>query len=381
MPISKTSLYDVIIVGAGINGCTAAYFLQKAGLNVALVDKEGIASGGSGAAGAFISPKISKEGVLKEIMGEAHLEALAFYTTLFPKYTLQKPLLHITKTTEEGEILRGFKKETGLHLTSADKTTEALLSSEARDAESICFSNGAVVDAQGVCNALAEGIDFYRQEVQSLRYDEGVWNVGEMRGSHIVLAIGAYPKILPIPYLTLRGIWGHRIDIETTTYLPTILHHYVSISPTSQQNIMAIGATHNVHYSPSDSEPYNVEEGRKELLEKASKTLKLNNIKIVRDYAGLRSGSNDYLPMLGSLVDAQATLNLHPQLKNGRAVAPSSFITYPHLTMINGSGGYGFVLAPYLALRLKEYLVDKKPLDERLSPGRFFPRWAKRNQS
>ncbi|MDO9208921.1 MAG: FAD-binding oxidoreductase [Sulfuricurvum sp.] len=378
MPTSKTSLYDVIIVGAGINGCTTAYFLQKAGLKVALVDKEGIASGGSGAAGAFISPKISKEGVLKEIMGEAHLEALDFYTTLFPVYTLQKPLLHIAKTPEEGETLKRFKKETVLKLTPLDVNTEALLSSEARDVESICFSEGAVVDAFGVCNALAEEIDFYKQEVQSLRYDEGTWNVGDLRASHVVLAIGAYPKILPIPYLTLRGIWGHRIDIETTTHLPTILHHYVSISPTSHENIMAIGATHNVHYCPSDSAPYNVEEGRKELLEKALKTLKLENIKIVQDYAGLRSGSNDYLPMLGSLVDAEATLARYPQLKNGRAVTPSEFITYPHLTMINGSGGYGFVLAPYLAKRLKEYLVEKKPLDERLSPGRFFPRWAKR---
>ncbi|MDP3466049.1 MAG: FAD-dependent oxidoreductase, partial [Sulfuricurvum sp.] len=323
-------------------------------------------------------PKISKEGVLKEIMGKAHLEALDFYTTLFPEYTLQKPLLHITKTPEEGETLKRFKKETVLKLTPLDINTEALVSSEARDAESIFFSEGAVVDAFGVCNALAEGIDFYKQEIQSLRYDEGTWNVDDLRASHVVLAIGAYPKILPIPYLTLRGIWGHRIDIETTTNLPTILHHYVSISPTSQQNIMAIGATHNVHYSPSHDEPYNVEAGRKELLEKALKTLKLNNIKIVQDYAGLRSGSNDYLPMLGSLVDAEATLARYPQLKNGRAVAPSEFIKYPYLTMINGSGGYGFVLAPYLAKRLKEYLVEKKPLDERLSPGRFFPRWAKR---
>ncbi|MGZ8548974.1 MAG: NAD(P)/FAD-dependent oxidoreductase, partial [Sulfuricurvum sp.] len=308
MPTSKTSLYDVIIVGAGINGCTAAYFLQKAGLKVALVDKEGIACGGSGAAGAFISPKISKEGVLKEIMGEAHLEALHFYATFFPENTLQKPLLHIAKTSEDEETLRRFKKETSLPLSPLNDATKALLSQEASKAESVSFSNGAVVDAQGVCNALAKGIDFYRQEAHSLVWDEGVWSIGDMRGSHVVLAIGAYPKILPIPYLTLRGIWGHRIDIETTTQLPVILHHYVSISPTSQRNIMAIGATHNVHYSPFQNEPYNVDEGRKELLEKASKTLKLDNIKIVSDYAGLRSGSNDYLPMLGSLVDAEATL-------------------------------------------------------------------------
>ncbi len=373
-------VYDVIIIGAGINGCTSAYFLNKAGLKVALIDKGGIASGGSGAAGAFISPKISKEGVLKEIMETAHLEALKFYTTLFPDYTLQKPLLHITKTLEEGKTLRGFKNETTLNLTSLDENMEILLTDEAKNSESICFSNGAVVDAQGVCHALVEGVDFYQYEVQSLHYEEGVWHVGDLRASHIVLSIGAYEKIIPLPYLTLRGIWGHRIDIQTSTKLPTILHHYVSISPTSRENIMAIGATHNVHYMPTDEEPYDIEEGRKELLEKASKTVNLENIKIVHDYAGLRSGSNDYVPLLGSLVDAQATLSLYPQLQYGRAVTSSAFVNYPNVTMINGSGGYGFVLAPYLASRLKEYLVDKKPLDERLSPARFFARWIKRKK-
>jgi len=373
-------LYDVIIIGAGINGCTSAYFLHKAGLKVALVDKEGIAKGGSGAAGAFISPKISKEGVLKEIMETAHLEALEFYTTLFPDYTLQKPLLHITKTLEEGETLRGFKNETTLNMTSLDENMEMLLTDEAKSSESICFSNGAVVDAQGVCHALVEGVDFYQYEVQSLHHEEGVWHVGDLRASHIVLSIGAYEKIIPLPYLTLRGIWGHRIDIQTSTKLPTILHHYVSISPTSRENIMAIGATHNVHYMPTDEEPYDVEEGRKELLEKASKTVNLEDVTLLRDYAGLRSGSNDYIPLLGALVDAQATLSLYPQLQYGRAVASSAFVNYPNVTMINGSGGYGFVLAPYLASRLKEYLVDKKPLDERLSPARFFARWIKRKK-
>lgn len=373
-------LYDVIIIGAGINGCTSAYFLHKAGLKVALIDKGGVASGGSGAAGAFISPKISKEGVLKEIMETAHLEALEFYTTLFPDYTLQKPLLHITKTLEEGETLRGFKNETTLNMTSLDENMEMLLTDEAKSSESICFSNGAVVDAQGVCHALVEGVDFYQYEVQSLHHEEGVWHVGDLRASHIVLSIGAYEKIIPLPYLTLRGIWGHRIDIQTSTKLPTILHHYVSISPTSRENIMAIGATHNVHYMPTDEEPYDVEEGRKELLEKASKTVNLEDVTLLRDYAGLRSGSNDYIPFLGALVDAQATLSLYPQLQYGRAVASSAFVNYPNVTMINGSGGYGFVLAPYLASRLKEYLVDKKPLDERLSPARFFARWIKRKK-
>ena len=40
------AVFDVAIIGAGINGCASAYFLAKAGLSVAIFDKEGIASGG-----------------------------------------------------------------------------------------------------------------------------------------------------------------------------------------------------------------------------------------------------------------------------------------------------------------------------------------------
>ena len=372
--------YDVIIIGAGINGCMSAYYLHHGGLRVALVDASHIASGGSGAAGAFISPKISKAGVLKEVMTQAHTEALTFYSQHFPHCTLQKPLLHITKSAEEATTLRQFKQETQLHSTSIDEATWNLLTPQAHTSEAVYLSEGAVVDAQKVCHALVEGIDFYPFKVDQLRQEEHEWGIGHLRAKHVIVAIGAYPKLLPLPYLTLRGIWGHRIDIQTSTPLQTILHHFVSISPTSHEGVIAMGATHDVHFSPFDDRIYDVETGRKELLTKASQTLDLKEVKILRDYTGLRSGANDYLPILGTLVDAAATLARHPHLQHGKKVAPKEYVYYPNLIMINGSGGYGFVLAPYLAKRLKEYLVDKKPLDERLSPSRFFPRWAKKGQ-
>lgn len=378
MPTSKISPYDVIIVGAGINGCCSAYTLHNAGLRVALIDQAGIASGGSGAAGAFISPKISKAGALKEIMERAHAEALEFYTTRFPQFTLTKPLLHIANSPEEAEKLEYFKRETALENFAIPDELKSLLTEEALAESAIYFSEGAVVDAQGVCNAMAEGIDFYPLTAKQPSHRDGLWHIGELRAKHLVLSIGAYPKLLPIDYVGLRGIWGHRIDIKTSTTVPCILHHHVSVSPTTKEGIVAIGATHDVHYSPFSGIRYDVEKGREILLQKASKTLNLNSIIIRDDYYGLRSGSNDYLPMLGSLVDAEATLSLHPHLRHGKAVDPTEYVYYPNLTMINGSGGYGFVLAPYLAKRLKEYLVEGKALDTRLSPSRFFHRWAKR---
>lgn len=370
MPTSKTSPYDVLIIGAGINGCCAAYRLRQSGLNVALVDQEGIAAGGSGAAGAFISPKISKSGPLKEIVEKAHVHALNFYTRRFPECVLRRPLLHIAKTPDDAEKVRAFKADTSLSLSAPDAGITDQFSCEVNDENSVFLTEGAVVNAGQVCRELAEGINFVREKVTALVWEEGIWRAGILRGAHVILAIGAYPKLLDLPYLNLRAIWGHRIDIRTTTKLPCILHHYVSISPTSQEGIMAIGATHDVHFSPFEGLPYDYGAGRAELIDKASKTLTLNNIEILRDYTGLRSGSNDYLPILGPLVDAAASLS-----------SSDGYRYYPNLTIINGSGGYGFVLAPYLAEKLVDYLVEGKSIDPQLLPERFFRRWVKKNQS
>lgn len=373
-------MYDAIIIGAGINGCCSAHYLYRSGLRVALVDETGIASGGSGAAGAFISPKISKAGELKEIMEIAHAEAFDFYTMYLSQLTLKKPLLHIANSLQEGDKVAAFKRETTLDQSLLSDQTARLLSNEALQSESICFTHGAVVDAQAVCSALAEGVELFIFKASNITHKEGIWYVGELRARHLILSIGAYPQLLPIDYVGLRGIWGHRIDIKIDTHIPIILHHHVSISPTNNEGIVAIGATHDVHYSPFSGKPYEIEEGRKILLDKASKTLKLNNITIIKDYMGLRSGSNDYLPMLGSLVNAKATLEKYPHLRHGERVDPSEYIYYPNLTMINGSGGYGFVLAPYLAKRLNEHIVSGARIDPILSPSRFFSRWAKRKK-
>ena len=108
------------------------------------------------------------------------------------------------------------------------------------------------------------------------------------------------------------------------------------------------------------------------------KWLNLENIEIVKDYTGLRSGSFDYLPMLGPLVLAKETLLTCKGSLHVKKPDFSEYMYYPNLYMINGSGGYGFVLAPYLAKILTEHILHGKKISERISPARFFARWAKR---
>ena len=361
-------MYDMAIIGAGINGCACAHELAKAGRNVALLDKGGIASGGSGAAGAFISPKFSKSGELKDILHSAFKYSMDYYEKEFPKLLTKSKLLHIAKDEADDAILRVYKEHTDLELLKCD----------IQERESLVI-NAGIVNAKALCMAMAKSAEFIKEEVHSLEYVDGVWIINEAyTAKELVLATGAYKSILKEPYIQLRGVWGHRIDVETTTVNPHSIHQYVSISP-SVDGVLAIGATHNVHYHPDTAtESYDIQLGRVELLKKASVSIKLENVKVIKDYTGLRSGSFDYMPLVGSLVLSAQTLqnkNIYFQTKKPNY---KEYTYYPNLTMINGSGGYGFVLAPYLAKILTENILTGKEIPKGLQPARFFARWAKK---
>jgi len=361
-------MYDIAIIGAGINGCSIANEFKDEKQSVVIFDKDGIASGGSGAAGAFISPKFSKSGELKELLHLAFVYSLAFYEKHFEHILTKAQLLHLAQTPEDAETFKIYKEKTDLELLE--------VKGESREYISI---NAGLVDAKRICEAMAKSASLIKEEVTSLVYDDGVWIINEAYAAkEVVLATGAYSPLIKEPYIQLRGVWGHRIDIKTTTTNPHSIHQFVSISPSSD-GVLAIGATHNVHYHPETSkEPYDIEAGREELLEKASRTMKLENVEVVKDYMGLRSGSFDYMPLLGSLVLSKETLankSLCFKVKNADY---SEYTYYPNLYMINGSGGYGFVLAPYLAKILKEHIVSGKKISDRISPARFFARWAKK---
>ncbi len=372
-------MFDIAIIGAGINGSALAHFLSKAGKKVAVFDGNGIAGGGSGAAGAFISPKIAKGGDLKAISDEAFIFSMEFYNKNFPNYVINSPLLHLSKQHDEDEKVRFFKEHTHLHVSTPDNKLLELLEPICKEYESIYLQNSAIVNAKGVCEALLAGSEFINEDISTLTCKDNYWELNNHKALHVIIATGAYKKLLELPYINPRGVWGHRVDIKTSTHIPLNIHQFVSISA-SHNGLAAIGATHNVHYHPQTSkEPYDIYLGREELLAKASKTINLKDVEILKDYTGLRSGSNDYIPIIGSLVDVQKTVKKLPNLTKGEKYPPEEFLYYPNLSMINGTGGYGFVLAPYLASMLCENIINNRAIDRRLEPVRFFNRWVKKN--
>jgi tRNA 5-methylaminomethyl-2-thiouridine biosynthesis bifunctional protein len=373
-------VYDVAVVGAGINGCAIARELSQAGQRVVVIEGESIAAGGSGAAGAFISPKFSKAGALKELIEEAFVYALVYYAKNFPQAFTKTKLLHIAKDAKEDAVLQIFKEKTTLEILNILDAKETTLTQEAKQREYVSIMAG-IVDAKKVCKAMLKGIDTLYTTVKGFEYHKEYWEIDKQyKAKKIVLATGAYEMLLPQPYIKLRGVWGHRIDIRCRIKNKCSIHQFVSIAPSNEQGILAIGATHNVHYHPQkNKEAYDIQSGRKELLQKAAKTVHFeDDVEVVADYMGLRSGSFDYMPIIGALVDSKESLREGSKKFKCKKPDFSTFSYYKDLYMINGSGGYGFVLAPLLAKMLCEHIVEKKQLRESLVPARFFARWVKR---
>ncbi|MDH4943789.1 FAD-dependent oxidoreductase [Sulfurimonas sp. C5] len=369
-------MYDIAIVGAGINGCLVAYQLKLLGQNVIVFDKEGIAAGGSGAAGAFLSPKFAKNGELKELLNSSLDIALDFYTTHFSKHVQHYNLLHIAKDEKDADHLRFCKENDNLELLDNPPFIP--------EDEYIYTSKSAIVDAQSICNALLEDIEYQTESIDTLEYLQGYWLLNKhYKAKKVLLATGAYEhNFYEQPYKNIRGIWGHRIDVSTSTKNDISIHQFVSISPVKDKKL-AIGATHNVHYHPQTSnEPYNYEAGRLELLEKANRTLELQDVQVLKDYVGLRSGSVDYMPLVGQIVDVKSSLGKLTRREIEQKKPDFSKLVYHNeLYMINGSAGYGYVLAPYLAITLAKAIVQNEEIPLELLPARFFYRWAKNNKT
>jgi glycine/D-amino acid oxidase-like deaminating enzyme len=82
--------------------------------------------------------------------------------------------------------------------------------------------------------------------------------------------------------------------------------------------------------------------------------------------------------LVGSLIDSKETLNMFPYLKNGTPVKSERFIRHKNLFILNGVGGRGFVLSPYLAKKLVDFIKNNETLEDEITVDRLFKKWVRR---
>jgi len=369
--------YDYIIVGAGIAGVCTAYFLSKYSKSVLLIDKNDcLLSEASSAAGAFLSPLLGKENPFKALVSDSLDFSIDFYKEILKDDFINCGVCRVPKDENDKQKFEEYESFMDFEYEKTDK--------------GYFFDIGSRITPKDFAQKIKNEFEtLLNYKVFSLKQDEKLkWIINdELITSNLILATGHNVNLIKEDYLKIRPVWGQKIDILTSSINCINYHKECSVSSSSKhennRHLISIGATHHRFNESSDLECKKLlkeieEENNEKLLSLAQDIINLKDIEIIDIKVGARSCSVDYFPMLGELIDSKASIEKYPHLINGSFVTDDKLIKKKNLYIINGVGGRGFVLSPYLANSLVEFLINKKSINESILTNRLFKRWVKK---
>lgn len=366
-------IYDFLIIGAGSAGSNIAYALHKAGKKVAIVDKEGIAKGASGAAGAFLSPLPGKKNSYNTLVNTALNYSLNFYEKLLPDSIIKKGVLRVSNDnfddTKLGENNLDYK-----HINF-------------EEIEGYFYSDAAIINPSEICNALVKDCDFFQKDVKQLIYKDGHYHLDELNAKNIILAQGVNTPLVDYPYVKISPIFGVKIDVKSSTKVPFNIHKSISVSTNKRDGTIAIGATQQNHSLQDyncdttcdkcafylDTQSQDIDS----LLSQAEELIKLEDLEVINVFKGARATIKSYFPIIGKIINYEDSIKKHPSIKNGTKIPSELLEYYPNIYTINALGSRGFVFGPYLAKILKEYLLDAKEIPKEVSLEKLFYKLAR----
>lgn len=383
----ENKIYDYVIVGAGIAGCSTAYFLSRHTSNILLIDKNtSVAGGASGAAGAFLSPLLGKNNPFKTLVTKALKFSTQFYHDNFSDCIINNGVLRIPKDDTDREKFKTYDHDFDFVIKD----------------DGYFFPIGSLINSTKLCLKLTTNINkLLGFNIDKIQFADDLWSINDkIKTKNLILCTGAYVDFLP-KYVQIRPVWGQRIVCKSAMNLTHNYHKECSVSlslkneydnDTNKPYLISIGATHHrlvlekkcdnsfvfPNFSTCNHCPTGCKEDTQKLLELANDIIKLDDLEVVEAYGGARASSYDYFPVVGDLVDDKLTLEEFPYLKNGTHVQSNRFTKYKNLFVLNGVGGRGFVLSPFLAKELVEHITDGKELDEDIKSERLFKRWVKK---
>lgn len=380
------NIYDYVIVGGGIAGCSTAYFLSKYNKNILLIDRNSnVSLGASGAAGAFLSPLLGKPNNLKSLVTEALKFSTKFYMENIPSCINNCGVVRIPKTKEDKNKFESYLP----YMDFEYKNYE----------DGYLFKIGSQVIPYCVSSFLVKEIDkLLDYEVLKIKRENNFWILNDnIKTKKLILTTGADISLIQEKYFNIRAVWGQKIDVYTETTIDKNYHKSCSLSQSQfcnikNKNIVSIGATHNrvdinLKFSNDEFKKEKkhdyfklglVENDINKLLNLANEIKKLEAVELKNIKIGARASSLDYLPIVGKLVNSQKTLQKYPHLINGTFIQDDKLTYYDNLYVLNGVGGRGYVLSPYLAYNLVENIIKNETLDINISTARLFKRWVKK---
>ena len=356
--------FDAIILGAGIAGASTAFMLKQKGLRVLVLEKNAICSGDSHAAGAFLSPKMSKPSPYKTYLNDAFSFSIAFYKEHFPELLEQCGLLKLPLDEADKARLKSY---------------EAFMTVKwEKKEEDYFFPEAGLIAPQALIEAMLKEIEVIEHYTTTEISYHDKWQVDDFTATHLILATGSSALAFDLPYLQRKKVAGYRYDVSyhDMQTLAHNIHRELSFSH-YHDNKVIIGATHIKAMVDLKDAAYQDSEG---LLKKANTIQPLDNLNILKTYTGYRSSTYDYFPIVGQVIHHDKTLETYPYLAKGTKVPSEKFITFPNLYIHTALASRGFVFAPYNAMLLVDLILEEREIDEHLSPVRLFKKWARRDE-
>ncbi len=364
--------FDTIVVGAGIAGISTAWWLKEAGQKVLLIDKKGLLAGASGAAGAFLSPRLGKGGDLQKITDEAYRFALDFYAKEVPEGFFQKGLVRLPKNEADAEKFAAYEPFIEVPYRKVTQEDFPHIAPEALQWGGFFFPDAAFVDPMAGAKRLTKDIETRWGVEGPIRRGDGFWQVGKYKAENLVLATGAAKLPIEIPYIQIGGVWGERVDVRSKAQIPVTLHQKLSVSA-NIEGLVRIGATH-VRNDPRSE----IERVNQLIVDAIALVPQLHDQQIVRIYAGHRAAVNDHFPLLGAVADFETAKS---QLGRPPKTLKPEDPAIPHidgLYIVNGFGGRGFVFGPLMGKAIAYRIVTHACVDPRISADRYLLRKLRR---
>lgn len=400
-PVTATK--QVIVVGAGLAGCSTARALAERGVKVQLLDQHGIAQQGSGnpQGGLYIKLAANDSAIHTRFYLAAYQYALTYLEHHLGKASTDNPywqqcgMLQLAFDQAEAKRQLQLIKKTPLpsalmHSVSAEEASQ--LAQIPLEQGGLFFPQGGWVSPVDLCHKLINhpNISFQQTQVTRLQATAHGWGVitadRHLEATDVVLATAyATKNLLPQAYLPIKLIRGQLSFLKAglINNLNTVISGNSFIIP-SKNSTHCIGATF-------DSNDDNA------TIEQRDHVFNLNNLSGITQHwqplinehglsaiqsgrVGFRCSAPDYLPMLGQVpVTADFLQSFAHLAKDSKRIAKTPAPLIKGLWLNLGHGAKGLVSTPLCAELLAAQLTQSSnpigdSMTEALWPGRFLLR-------